>query len=762
MESRSTTRFEEGRTLEELLAHSGWLTTLARRLVAGPAAEDLVQETWSTVLARGLRPAGEARAWLAAVMRNLVRDHRRSEETRRRREEEHGRDLSGRGLPAPEELAAALEARRLLLEALGSLPEPVRATVLLRYQDGLTSAEIARRAGVPASTIRSRLERGLEELRAQLSVRADGQRREWSLLLLPLARLSRRSTAVTAWAALAVVLGLSLTAALVVTFGPRWTRGAPTAPALTGSATEPPVVTAPVAGGAREALEVIPPAPGPGTGAEPEGAEFRVVARILDEEGRSIPGARLGLLAAGRDALPVELLWRPADAQGRATLSVPRLRLDSAQVLLVAGHAPGRARVLQELTRAQRESPEVELDALRLPPGGDVAGRVVDAQGRPLAGALLSVSLPLGPSPLEARRLWPLVEPLAGPYLAVAVSDARGSFELIGVPCGEFSLVAAAAPDGPPLCPARVEPLSIRPGERASVGELVLAGPDLEETIAGRVTSADGTAVAGVWLRLGDGSVSFPARALSRADGTFALLVPRERTWVLSARDPAGRFAPVEHGDVRSGTRDLILRLASAPVTSPAESSTPSLLRPDAPAGEADLIGRLTLGGSGPGSWRVQLGAASTQLDSAGGFRLRGLSAGQATLSVVSGYGGDVEHHLAAALTLAAGSNHWELDLPLASLLLENLPAVPPVEGEPASADSPEFLLQGSCGSVHAALLFQELPGSPARRLRVPAGRWTLSARSEGAQFGGQVDWDTLREFELGEGEELRLDAGGR
>src|SRR5688572_12380999 len=37
--------------LERLLAHSGWLTALARRLVSDPAAaDDLVQDTWHAAL----------------------------------------------------------------------------------------------------------------------------------------------------------------------------------------------------------------------------------------------------------------------------------------------------------------------------------------------------------------------------------------------------------------------------------------------------------------------------------------------------------------------------------------------------------------------------------------------------------------------------------------------------------------------------------------------------------------------------------------
>ncbi|MEQ1892875.1 MAG: RNA polymerase sigma factor, partial [Planctomycetota bacterium] len=136
METKVTMGAADEKALEELLAHSGWLVALARRLVEPAGAEDLVQETWTTLLGRRARPVGDARAWLAAVMRNLARDRGRSAEARRRREEDHGRaTVNERAWPTPAELAQALEARRLLVEALQGLSEPQRATLLLRYQE---------------------------------------------------------------------------------------------------------------------------------------------------------------------------------------------------------------------------------------------------------------------------------------------------------------------------------------------------------------------------------------------------------------------------------------------------------------------------------------------------------------------------------------------------------------------------------------------------------------------------------------------------
>lgn len=66
-----------------------------------------------------------------------------------------------------------------------ALPQPQRSTVLLRYFEGLEPSRIARRQGVPAGTVRSRLKRGLDSLRADLDRECGGDRQAWVAALLP-------------------------------------------------------------------------------------------------------------------------------------------------------------------------------------------------------------------------------------------------------------------------------------------------------------------------------------------------------------------------------------------------------------------------------------------------------------------------------------------------------------------------------------------------------------------------------------------------
>jgi RNA polymerase sigma-70 factor (ECF subfamily) len=65
---------------------------------------------------------------------------------------------------------AALESaeRRTVREALGRLPDPQREALVLAYWGGLTADQIARRAGVPLGTAKSRIRLGLARLRSEL------------------------------------------------------------------------------------------------------------------------------------------------------------------------------------------------------------------------------------------------------------------------------------------------------------------------------------------------------------------------------------------------------------------------------------------------------------------------------------------------------------------------------------------------------------------------------------------------------------------
>ncbi len=77
--------------------------------------------------------------------------------------------------PTPELVALARERRQALLCALATLREEERLVVAYRYFLDLSEAEAAEALGCPRGTVKSRLSRALQRLRARLSGRAAGQ-----------------------------------------------------------------------------------------------------------------------------------------------------------------------------------------------------------------------------------------------------------------------------------------------------------------------------------------------------------------------------------------------------------------------------------------------------------------------------------------------------------------------------------------------------------------------------------------------------------
>ena len=153
------------------------------RLVRQPAtAEDLFQQTWLRVMERiGRYDARRGfEAWLFAVAHNLAVDFWRG----KRGESLEADDDSGE--PPRERLAAGdpdaleqlldFERGALLAACMHDLPAIHREVLTLRFEEDMKLEEIAEVAGVPLSTVKSRLRRALEGLRAVVAARSPGGR----------------------------------------------------------------------------------------------------------------------------------------------------------------------------------------------------------------------------------------------------------------------------------------------------------------------------------------------------------------------------------------------------------------------------------------------------------------------------------------------------------------------------------------------------------------------------------------------------------
>ena len=170
-------------TTEVLLSQMSWVRSLARSLVDDPhAADDLCQETYLAALESPPANHRSPRGWLRVVLRNFLLQDARGDERRRRREEYAARrEVTS----ATSELVERVAVQKQVAEAVLELEEPYRSTIILRYFEELPPRKIAARTEVPVSTVKTRLDRGLKQLRDKLT-RVHGERGTWMLALLPL------------------------------------------------------------------------------------------------------------------------------------------------------------------------------------------------------------------------------------------------------------------------------------------------------------------------------------------------------------------------------------------------------------------------------------------------------------------------------------------------------------------------------------------------------------------------------------------------
>ena len=205
---------------QTLMQHGQFVRALARGLLGDEhLAEDVAQDTWLRWMQRPPREPGRTRHWLRSVGRNLAVNSARSRAWRRQRERTVARPEA---TPDPSEELAQAEVVKTVVDALLSLDEPYRSTLLMTYFRGWSAPRVATAAGVSAATVRTRLRHGLARLRSQLEQRSPGEGRDWGLALGTLAGVTgsegTRAGIVGSLGALALPLKL-LAAGLLVTLG---------------------------------------------------------------------------------------------------------------------------------------------------------------------------------------------------------------------------------------------------------------------------------------------------------------------------------------------------------------------------------------------------------------------------------------------------------------------------------------------------------------------------------------------------------------
>ncbi|MBV8762687.1 MAG: sigma-70 family RNA polymerase sigma factor [Deltaproteobacteria bacterium] len=494
-------------TAEDLLAHSEWLTRLARALVGDGDAGDVVQETYEVALGKGRGREGSLRPWLGGVARNVARMGVRGRVRRERREQAvpvHDE------VPSPEQLVARAQVQQQVNRLVLELHEPLRSTLLLRFFEGLSAAEIARAQGIPAATVRSRLKDALDRIRASLDAEHGNNRRAWAGLLGPLATMTPRGAAGVAAGGVIVSTQIKVLIAVIVVvlivLGTRlaglWGGGgahepapvANAAPAATKAAASPALPTS-----ARELPTVHE--------ADPKGA-LRIEGQVIDEHDAPVPQATVVI-----DANPAIVVVTEADGGFVFTGLLRRdYRIEATKGDRYAG--PARLRL--------SDAPEPV--TLRMRKGGTLEVAVTDrASGAPVQGADVEL------------RSW------LSSMTWNATTDARGIATLAGIGAGMSPLVVRAKGYAQV---ARMFETAGNPDTVEHVALSLVGGAPL----AGRVVDDKGKGVAGARVVAMNASEPMPVRdpyrdaAVSGADGTFSFPTVEAGTWRLVASAPD--FAP--------------------------------------------------------------------------------------------------------------------------------------------------------------------------------------------------------------------------
>lgn len=578
-------------TPEALLANASWMRALARGLLGDAhEADDVVQEAALAAL-RGA-PAGgtEPRAWLARVVRNAAWRRLR---TRARREAREQRAARPESQPPPQsETLERLELQEQLLKAVRALDEPLRTTVVQRYFEGRSSAEIARAAGLPEGTVRWRLKRGLELLRERLDRRVG--RESWSLLFAPLVLRDVAAPVSTGAAAAgtstwilqgAIAMGtwklVGVTAAAAVLGLAWWTFGSQDAELSTARGEVVAAAPDAASGGpgpaatevrapstrARVARPVAPgegaaPSPAPAQSAAPASSTGVLLARFVDEVGGAWPGVTLRQLALARRFDPqARGLEVAAAADGRARLEValpPASRSgDGAARWRHEFVVSGAGCATEKLSAYVTSGEATDLGDVVLSRGARISGRVLDESGAAVEGALVgAVDAEL---PDDLGRLARRGDDAFDPDLAQR-SSKDGSFLLEGVELGTRRVWSHAR--------------GMRYGWSAALE--VLESPDLRDVsvvltplatkdrVTGRVLDPNGRpaphASIEVFERGPDHqSIHFET---SGPDGSFELVAEHaDSVFDLTAKDLTAGTQVSAQG-VAPGTLDLELRLA--------------------------------------------------------------------------------------------------------------------------------------------------------------------------------------------------------
>jgi RNA polymerase sigma factor (sigma-70 family) len=461
---RFTDGNEEAAFAALLRRHGPMVLGVSRRILHRlQDAEDVYQATF-LILARkaaAIRKRESVGSFLHGVAHRLA-VRARAQGVRRQARERQAADMHGKGANVE---AAWQEVQATLDAALQELPEKYRAALVLCYLEGKTHAEAAELLGCPLATIRTRVARGRKLLRTRLTGHGLNLSAAALAALLLASAAPAATPAALARAALqaalpfaagqaaktvcsAAVAGLvegglkamtlgKMKGMLVIVLVAGFLAGAAALAHGVLAAGQPPAAPE------RQA----PAGEKPPKAKVAEAGDIAVSGKVLGPDGKPVAGARLywARLLHSPPQSEEDLAWdrkavTAADGTFRLTVSYTGLPPDARLPLVAATDGFG-----VDWADVPRDGADVER-TFRLVKDVPLRGRLLDTQGKPLAGATVRVGsiLPPDDGKLDAfltgwKENWqdaqhvrkPLYAPLDG-VLPVVKADKDGRFELTG------------------------------------------------------------------------------------------------------------------------------------------------------------------------------------------------------------------------------------------------------------------------------------------------------------------------------------------
>jgi len=170
---------------EAVLPHIDAAYNLARWLTRNDHdAQDVVQESYLRALKSfGGFHGSDGRPWLLTIVRNTCYTWLKRHRSPKLTEFDEAIHVRQTDQPDPEASLVRSAQKRLVREALESLPVEFREVMVMRELEELSYKEIAAMAGIPVGTVMSRLARARKRLQASLGgERSSGSTKALSLI----------------------------------------------------------------------------------------------------------------------------------------------------------------------------------------------------------------------------------------------------------------------------------------------------------------------------------------------------------------------------------------------------------------------------------------------------------------------------------------------------------------------------------------------------------------------------------------------------